>query len=86
MFYNVFTFGGTGDYISLENSAWLKPTIESILNAIEQIKSFSESGRGGRVKDTREFVISAIPFIIVYRNQKNVVEILSVLHQSRKWL
>ncbi len=73
------------DYISLENPAWLKPTIESILSAIEQIKSFPETGREGRVKGTREFVISAIPFIIVYRNQKNAVEILSVLHQSRKW-
>ena len=73
------------DYISQENPSWLKPTIESILEAIEQIKKFPESGREGRVKGTKELVISAIPFIIVYRSQKNVIQILSVLHQSRKW-
>jgi len=73
------------EYILEENPDLLSSTIEQILSAIEQIKKFPESGRQGRVKQTRELLLTTIPFAIVYRKKKNILEILAFLHQSRKW-
>lgn len=41
-------------------------------------------GRPGRVTSTRELVISATPYIVVYR-QREAAEILAVIHGSREW-
>jgi toxin ParE1/3/4 len=42
-------------------------------------------GRPGRVRGTREFVVSGTPFILVYRAEGTRVEILRVLHGRRQW-
>lgn len=73
------------EYILDTNPLLLTSTIETILAAIEQLKSFPQSGRSGRVKSTQELVLPTIPFIIVYRKKRDTVEILALLHQSRKW-
>ncbi len=59
--------------------------IKRIIDGVGQIKSFPECGRLGRVKGTRELVVVTTPFIIVYRINKNQLEILTVLHHARKW-
>lgn len=41
-------------------------------------------GRIGRAKGTREFVVSGVPYIIVYR-VTDQVEILAVVHTAREW-
>ena len=42
-------------------------------------------GRPGRVLGTRELVIGGLPYIIPYRVRDNDIEILRVLHTSRRW-
>ena len=42
-------------------------------------------GRPGRVLGTRELVIQGLPYIIPYRVRDHDVEILRVLHTSRRW-
>ena len=42
-------------------------------------------GRPGRVLGTRELVIGGLPYIIPYRVRDNYVDILRVLHTSRRW-
>ncbi len=44
-----------------------------------------EMGRPGRVPGTRELVLPHYPYIIPYRVKVRCVEILRVLHTSRKW-
>jgi addiction module RelE/StbE family toxin len=59
--------------------------IDSILNALEATARIPESGRPGtRVKGTRELVLA--PWLIVYRIRSGAVEVLSVIHGSRKWV
>lgn len=41
-------------------------------------------GRRGRVKGTRELVISRTPYIVVYRVNTRV-EIVAVIHGAREW-
>lgn len=59
--------------------------IERIEKSLESLRQFSEMGRLGRVKDTREVVVPRTPFILPYRVRKNRIEILAVLHGSRRW-
>ena len=42
-------------------------------------------GRPGRVLGTREFVIGGLPYVIPYRVRDSHIEILRVLHTSRRW-
>lgn len=49
------------------------------------LKRFPESGRTGRIGDTRELVISKTPYIAAYRIIGNVVRILRVLHAAQLW-
>ena len=42
-------------------------------------------GRPGRVLGTRELVIRDLPYVIPYRVRDNHIEILRVLHSSRRW-
>ncbi len=59
--------------------------IKKIIEGVDQIKSFPESGRPGRVKGTKELIIVTTPFIVVYKMKKGSLEILTVLHHARKW-
>lgn len=51
-----------------------------ILDSLERLRSFPESGRPGRVSGTREIVAS--PYIIPYRVVDNRVQVLNVFHSS----
>ena len=66
-----------------ENSA--KKIIAKIEGGVDQLCRFPESGRLGRVQGTRELVVVTTPFIIIYRLKNSSIEILSILHASRKW-
>ena len=41
-------------------------------------------GRPGRIPGTRELVVANLPYILPYRVRSDTVEILRVLHTSRK--
>ena len=42
-------------------------------------------GRLGRVKGTRELVVSDTPYVIAYRVETGPVVILRLLHGAQKW-
>jgi len=42
-------------------------------------------GRPGRVLGTRELVIGRLPHVVPYRVREMDIEILRVLHTSRRW-
>jgi len=57
-----------------------------LLDQAETVLSRSPAiGRPGRVLGTREFVIAGLPYIIAYRVRDKDLEILRVLHTSRRW-
>jgi toxin ParE1/3/4 len=57
-------------------------TIYEHVNALEQ---FPRRGRTGRLVDTRELVITGLPYVAVYRIRGDVVEINRILHSAQKW-
>ncbi len=76
-------------YISQENSIIV--AIDVVLKIINRagliLSNNPEAGRLGRVRNTRELVISGIPFIVIYRKvqSRQRVEILRVLHDAQQW-
>ena len=60
-----------------------------ILELIDQVESLLINhpgiGRPGRVIGTRELIISGLPYIVPYRVRDRDIEILRVLHTSRRW-
>jgi toxin ParE1/3/4 len=74
-------------YIELDS---LKAAIEQgdqIESQVEQLLAHPELGRRGRMKGTRELVISRTPFIVVYRINRRAgnIEIMRVLHGAQLW-
>ena len=53
---------------------------------IEALQIYPEIGRKGRVKGTRELVISQTPLIVIYRIKPKTkhIEILRILHHAQK--
>lgn len=56
-----------------------------VLEAVELLETSPHLGRPGRVKGTRELVLVDVPYIVAYRVVTQRVEILRVLHSSRRW-
>jgi toxin ParE1/3/4 len=74
------------DYIALSNSEEIAARITmQIVTSVQQLAAFPMSGRAGRVRDTRELVISNTPFIAAYAIEKTRIVILAVYHGAQHW-
>lgn len=56
-----------------------------IWEAVEMLGKHPGAGRKGRLSGTRELIIAGTPFVVGYRIEKGEVQVLAVLHASRKW-
>jgi addiction module RelE/StbE family toxin len=73
------------DFIAKDNPDAGAQVASAIMKAVHRLTRFPRSGRPGRIKGTRELVVSGLPYIIPYRVVDDVILILSVIHTSRKW-
>ncbi|MGE3646239.1 MAG: type II toxin-antitoxin system RelE/ParE family toxin [Beijerinckiaceae bacterium] len=73
-------------YVSHENPIAAGRLLDRIVDLAEmQLAAFPNSGRQGRSPNTRELVISGTPYIVAYRVLADEVQILAVIHGSRRW-
>ena len=77
---------GIAAYIGQDSPA---AAVRVILEIIDRVESFlieqPGSGRAGRVLGTRELVIGNLPYVVAYRVRDFDLEIIRVLHTSRRW-
>lgn len=74
------------DYIALTNSETVAVrVVEHILASVQRLAVFPQSGRRGRVPQTRELVITDAPFIVAYTIEDSRILILAVYHSARQW-
>ena len=73
------------EFISKNNDIAAASVVQLVTAHLTQLEQFPESGRTGRVKGTRELVVRATPFVIVYRVNATSLQILAILHSARKW-
>lgn len=74
------------DYIAEDNPSAALGQLDRIEEQTDMLLLQPKLGRVGRVKGTRELVISRTPFVVIYRLQgPQHIEILRVLHGSQEW-
>ena len=73
------------EFIYADKPRAAKTVVSKILDGIDQLKNYPESGKDGRVGGTRELFVNTTPYFIVYRVKDKTLEILAVLHSSRRW-
>lgn len=73
-------------YISRDNKTAALKVVTRIYNAVHtQLVTSPQSGRLGRIKNTRELVLTDIPYIVAYKVEPEAVTVLRVLHTSVRW-
>ena len=73
------------DYIAQDSLIAAIDQDTEIEKQVDMLLDHPEMGRPGRVKTTRELVISRTSFIAAYRIKGQRIEILRVLHGSQQW-
>jgi len=74
------------EYITASKSEEVAVRIATqIVSRVEQLANFPLSGRPGRVRNTRELVISKTPYIAVYTIDDARIVVLAIYHGARRW-
>lgn len=73
------------EYIYANDPEAARQTIVRIRDAVAQLEQYPSMGRHGRVAGTRELVIVNTPYLVIYRVKEETIQIIRVLHASRKY-
>jgi toxin ParE1/3/4 len=71
-------------YIATDDAAAARLVVDRIFKSVAQLALQPGLGRPGRVPGTRELIVPRTRYIVPYRVRGDVVEILRVLHTSRR--
>jgi toxin ParE1/3/4 len=72
------------DYIARENPSAALAVWDEIESQVERLREYPHSGRSGRLKGTRELIVTGTPFVVVYA-VKGTVTLLRVVHGAQRW-
>ncbi len=73
------------EYIARDNPTAAYAVHEAIRRQVGRLADHPRIGRPGRIKGTRELVVSGTPYIVAYRAAANEVTILRILHGAQRW-
>src|SRR5271154_6398400 len=74
------------DFIAFSNGEDIADRITMrIVSSVQRLATFPMAGRSGRVRGTRELVISNTPFIAAYTINRNRIVVLAVYHGAQQW-
>lgn len=73
------------DYIAQDNPIAAINVDDEIERQADQLIEHPKLGRAGRVKGTRELVISGTPYIIAYQIDKESIKVIRVIHGAQQW-
>lgn len=71
-----------------QKAAWparAQTTVTALYSAIMSLPGAPHKGRPGRNPGTRELVISPMPYLIVYRVEREAIQIVRIRHASQGW-
>jgi toxin ParE1/3/4 len=70
-------------HIQQDNPNAAADVAKTIYNGCASLAEFPFVGRKGRIPDSRELVFSHLPYIVVYRIQDPIVELLRIYHGAQ---
>jgi len=74
-----------GAFIEQDNPYAAARVVARIVSAADNLAGQPAMGRVGRIRGTRELVLTDIPYLIPYRAVGREIEIITVMHASQKW-
>jgi toxin ParE1/3/4 len=75
----------SGEYIKERKERAALRIGRRLEEAVLELTTFPNLGRPGRLRGTREVVVSGTPFVVIYRVRLDQVQVLRILHHARKW-
>ena len=72
-------------YLQNRSPAAAGNAVRAITRAVGRLAEQPFIGRPGRWEGTRELVIDRYPYIVAYRFERDIVEVLYVHHTRRVW-
>lgn len=73
------------NHIQQENPTAAEKIAHKILNSIDTLIEHPLLGKAGRIHKTRELIITASKYSIIYKAEAENITILRVFHQSQLW-
>ena len=74
------------DWIATDNERAADRVITRIRQTVMMFTQFPLLGHAGELADTREFKVTGLPFLIVYRLASATdIDILTVVHSKRRY-
>ena len=72
------------EFIRQENATAADGVALKIYESVSLLRNFPNSGRVGRVRNTRELPLTPLPYIVVYRVREEFVEVVRIVHGSQR--
>ena len=72
------------NYLDRNHPHLAQRTIVEIYERIKSLKHFPQVGRKGGEEGTRELVMQSMPYIIVFRERQQAIEILRIWHTAQQ--
>ena len=76
---------GITRYIRKDSPAAARAVAKATVDAADSLSRFPLKGREGRIGNTRELVVSGLPYIVVYKVTRTAIQILHIYHGARNW-
>ena len=73
------------DYVRQDYEEAARQLVARIFSSVGMLMRHPLAGREGRVKGTRELVVTRTSYIIAYRIRRDEIQILAVLHGAQRW-
>ena len=73
------------EFIAQENLTAALNQLNEIERQVDLLLDHPKLGRAGRVKGTRELVVSRTSFIALYRIVGDEIQLMNILHGAQKW-
>lgn len=73
------------EYIAKDNLSAALNQLDEIEKQADMLLDHPKMGRPGREKGTRELIINRTPFILIYRINGNMIQVLHFLHGAQQW-
>ncbi len=72
-------------YVAREDPNAAQGVVERMAAMIEHLPQHPALGLRGRLPEVLELVIPNLPFVVVYELSKKTIDILAIIHKSRRW-
>lgn len=74
------------DFYHALNPVAAKAMALRLMEAAQRLCEHPTMGRPGRVPGTREWVVARTPYLVVYRERGDALEVLHVWHEAQDWM